>query len=57
MRVKGVDIGGLNKRQMAAMARHSRHHSVKHLRAMVSAMKKGKSFTESHRIAMKKVGS
>ena len=56
MRVKGVDIGGLNKRQMAAMARHSRHHSVKHLRAMVSAMKKGKSFTESHKIAMKKIG-
>ena len=56
MRVKGVDIGGLNKRQMAAMARHSRHHSVKHLRAMVSAMKKGKSFTESHRIAMRKTG-
>ena len=57
MKVKGVDIGGLNKRQISAMARHSRHHSVKHLRAMVSAMKKGKSFTESHRIAMRKVGS
>jgi len=57
MKVKGVEIGGLNKSQMSAMARHSRHHSVKHLRAMVSAMKKGKSFTESHRIAMRKVGS
>jgi len=57
MKTKGVDIGGLNKRQMSAMARHSRHHSVKHLRAMVVAMKKGKSFTESHRIAMRKVGS
>ena len=57
MKVKGVEIGGLNKRQMSAMARHSRHHSVKHLKAMVSAMKKGKSFSESHRIAMSKVGS
>ena len=56
MKVKGVSLDGLTKRQQTAMARHSRHHTRKHLRAMVTAMRKGSTFTSSHRIAMKKVG-
>lgn len=56
MKVKGVSLDGLTKRQQTAMARHSRHHTRKHLRAMVTAMRKGRTFTQSHRIAQKKVG-
>ena len=55
-KVKGVSVNGLNKRQISAMRRHPRHHSRKHLRAMVTAMRKGSTFTNSHRIAMRKVG-
>ena len=55
-KVKGVSVAGLTKRQISAMKRHSRHHTKKHLRAMVTAMKKGSTFTNSHKRAMKKVG-
>ena len=54
--VKGVSIKGLNKRQKSAMKRHKTHHTAKHLRSMASSMRKGKTFTQSHKIAMKKVG-
>jgi len=56
MKVKGVSVDGLNKRQVTAMRRHARHHTRKHLRAMVTAMRKGRTFVQSHRIAQKKVG-
>ena len=56
MKVKGVNVTGLNKRQVSAMRRHARHHTRKHLRAMVTAMRKGRTFTQSHKAAMKKVG-
>ena len=56
MKVKGVSVTGLNKRQVSAMRRHARHHTKKHLRAMVTAMRKGSTFTQSHKVAMKKVG-
>ena len=55
-KIKGVSMNGLNKRQIGAMKRHSQHHTAKHLRAMVVAMKKGESFTQSHKTAMKKAG-
>lgn len=55
-KVKGVVVDGLTKRQISAMRRHSRHHTRKHLKAMVTAMKKGSTFTNSHKIAMRKVG-
>jgi|TARA_Y100000310_G_C20628806_1_gene787451 hypothetical protein len=54
--VKGVSMKGLNKRQKSAMRRHKTHHTAKHLRSMVRSMKRGKTFTQSHKIAMKKVG-
>ena len=56
MKVKGVSVTGLNKRQVSAMRRHARHHTRKHLRAMVTAMRKASTFTQSHKVAMKKVG-
>tara|TARA_R100000664_G_scaffold34028_1_gene53527 strand:+ start:639 stop:836 length:198 start_codon:yes stop_codon:yes gene_type:complete len=56
-KVKGVSMNGLNMRQMSAMKKHSKHHTPKHLRAMVKSMKMGKTFTESHKMAQKKVGT
>tara|TARA_Y100001937_G_C7033184_1_gene291052 strand:+ start:32 stop:205 length:174 start_codon:yes stop_codon:yes gene_type:complete len=56
MKIKGVNVDRLTKRQQTAMARHARHHTRKHLRSMVTSMRKGKTFTQSHVIAMKKVG-
>ena len=56
MQVTGVSVTGLNKRQVSAMRRHVRHHTRKHLRAMVTAMRKGSTFTQSHKVAMKKGG-
>tara|TARA_Y100001972_G_C7528168_1_gene266254 strand:+ start:74 stop:247 length:174 start_codon:yes stop_codon:yes gene_type:complete len=56
MKVKGVSLAGLNKRQMTAMRKHSKHHTVKHLRSMVRAMKRGRTFTQAHKSAMKSVG-
>ena len=54
--VKGVSMKGLNKRQKSAMRRHKTHHTAKHLRAMVRSMKRGKTFTQSHKSAIRKVG-
>ena len=54
--VKGVSMKGLNKRQKTAMRRHKTHHTAKHLKAMVTSMKKGKTFTQSRKVAIKKVG-
>ncbi len=55
-KVKGVSVSSLTNRQASAMKKHSKHHTVKHLRSMVASMKKGKTFGQSHKIAMKKVG-
>lgn len=49
-------MAGITTRQATAMKRHSKHHTAKHLRSMVTAIKNGKTFTQSHKIAMKKVG-
>ena len=55
-KIKGVDVSGLTSRQRTAMASHAKHHTAKHLKGMVSAMKRGNTFSESHKAAMKKVG-
>ena len=55
-KVKGVSLAGQNKRQATAMKKHGKHHTAKHLRAMVVAMKKGETFTQSHTTAMKNAG-
>tara|TARA_Y100001938_G_C8053122_1_gene412957 strand:+ start:645 stop:818 length:174 start_codon:yes stop_codon:yes gene_type:complete len=56
MSIKGVSISSLNKRQQGLMKKHGPHHTKRHLQLMVSEMKKGKTFTASHKIAMKKIG-
>ena len=56
MKVKGVDLSALNKRQQTAMKRHVEHHTAKNLLDMLKRMKKGKSFTEAHRASQKAVG-
>tara|TARA_R100001463_G_scaffold62468_3_gene115379 strand:- start:833 stop:1033 length:201 start_codon:yes stop_codon:yes gene_type:complete len=54
--VKGVSTQGLTSRQATALKKHSVHHTKKHIKSMVLAMKKGETFTASHKSAMKKVG-
>jgi len=56
MRIKGVKVDKLNKRQQTALKKHAKHHTKKHVSNMVTAMNKGVTFTQSHKDAMKKVG-
>jgi hypothetical protein len=56
MKVKNVNIDSLSKRQQASMKRHGKHHTAKHLREMVKSMNRGRTFTQSHKSAMRKVG-
>ena len=53
-KVKGVDVSSLTASQRTAMKKHSKHHTAKHLSGMVSSMKKGNSFSQSHKDAIKK---
>lgn len=46
----------LTSRQKKTMNRHARHHSLKHMRAMANAMKKGATFGQAHTRAMRSVG-
>jgi hypothetical protein len=46
----------LTARQQAALKRHSVHHTAKHMAEMRKSMRAGKTFTEAHRVAMRKVG-
>jgi len=46
----------LTKRQKDALTRHAKHHSQKHMTSMRKDMKAGKTFTQAHRNAMRKVG-
>ena len=46
----------LTKRQEAALSRHSKHHTKKHMSEMRKMMRKGKTFTESHKMIQKKIG-
>tara|TARA_R100001440_G_scaffold1351_2_gene4532 strand:- start:23441 stop:23695 length:255 start_codon:yes stop_codon:yes gene_type:complete len=56
-KVKGVSTEGLTKRQADTLKRHSKHHTSKHIKAMVNAMLKGSTFSQSHKKAQKSVGS
>jgi hypothetical protein len=46
----------LTKRQTNALRKHRRHHTKKHMKFMRAQMRKGKTFTQAHKAAMKKVG-
>jgi|TARA_R100000482_G_C5110865_1_gene140501 hypothetical protein len=54
--IKGI-IKDLKPRQKKTMNRHARHHSLKHMRSMARAMKKGRTFAQAHRSAMRAVGN
>ena len=49
-------VKDLKPRQKKTMNRHARHHSLKHMREMARAMKKGATFSNAHSTAMRKVG-
>ena len=46
----------LTQRQKDTLKRHKPHHTKKHLEEMTKLMKQGKTFGQSHKIAMNKVG-
>jgi len=46
----------LTPKQTALMKKHKVHHSPKHMAAMKKAMLAGKTFTQAHTIAKKKIG-
>tara|TARA_Y100001938_G_C8077282_1_gene426874 strand:- start:442 stop:615 length:174 start_codon:yes stop_codon:yes gene_type:complete len=56
MKVKGVDLSALTKRQQQTMKKHSKHHSKKHIQYMYNSMKRGATFTQAHKRAQKAVG-
>lgn len=47
----------LTQKQKDTLKKHSKNHSAKHMAMMKKAMKNGKTFSESHKIAQKKVGT
>ena len=49
-------VKDLTPRQQKTMNSHARHHSLKHMRSMANSMKKGSTFAEAHRKAMRSVG-
>ena len=49
-------VKDLKPRQKKTMNRHARHHSLKHMRSMANAMKKGATFQTAHIRAMRSVG-
>ena len=46
----------LTKRQQLALERHKEHHTPKHMAYMRKVMREGKTFTQAHREAQRKVG-
>ena len=52
----GVSLKGLTATQKRQMSTHKTHHTKIHLRKMATEMRKGKSFKQSHSIAMRSVG-
>jgi hypothetical protein len=55
-KIKKINMDGLSTRQKSTMNKHKEHHSIAHMKYMVGAMRNGKSFSEAHKIAMKKIG-
>ena len=47
----------LTERQKAQLKAHSVNHTTKHMNKMKILMREGKSFKQSHAIAMKMIGS
>ena len=49
-------MAALTKKQQATLKKHSVHHSAKHMTEMRKNMRAGKTFTQSHKAAQKKIG-
>ena len=49
-------MAALTKRQQATLKKHSVHQTKKHMTEMRKLMRAGKTFTQAHRAATKKVG-
>ena len=56
MKIKGVDMSGLTKRQQQTMKKHSQHHTKRHMEYMRNSMMRGATFTQAHKRAQKAVG-
>ena len=56
MKIKGVDMSGLTKRQQQTMKKHSQQHTKRHMEYMRNSMKRGATFTQAHKRAQKAVG-
>tara|TARA_R100000900_G_scaffold138884_1_gene118224 strand:+ start:221 stop:394 length:174 start_codon:yes stop_codon:yes gene_type:complete len=56
VKIKGIDMSGLTKRQQQTMKKHSQHHSKKHMQYMRNSMMRGATFTQAHKRAQKAVG-
>tara|TARA_R100000664_G_scaffold962_1_gene2654 strand:- start:7 stop:186 length:180 start_codon:yes stop_codon:yes gene_type:complete len=54
--LKGINLKGLTATQKRQMSRHKVHHTKAHLRSMAASMRAGKTFKQSHNLAMRKVG-
>ena len=54
--LKGISLKGLSSTQKRQMSRHKTHHTKAHLRKMATEMRKGKTFKQSHTLAMRSVG-
>jgi len=46
----------LTKKQKELLAKHSIHHTKKHMDSMKREMRKGKTFAQAHMIAMRNKG-
>ena len=46
----------LTQKQKEMLEKHKVHHTTKHMQMMKKLMKEGKTFNESHKLAMKSVG-
>ena len=56
MKIKGIDMSSLTKRQQESMKKHSQHHTKKHMQYMLNSMKRGATFTKAHKNEQKNVG-
>ena len=56
MRKKYGKTKEITKRQKETLKKHSVHHTAKHMTEMRKLMRSGKSFTQAHKSATRKVG-
>ena len=57
MKIKGIDMSSLTKRQQDTMKKHSQHHTKKDMQYMRNSMMRGATFTQAHLRAQKAVGN